>query len=115
MSLVAAEQTTHKHLISQLSGKRNEVAHAQYAAQLRHSGKDFLSGVQTTLATLVSDDMLTFESGLSLFLSVWSRLRTDCSEIFHWLQNPSPQAVRTTFRDDDTFRAYAWCRLFLLR
>jgi len=75
-----------------LDRKRNEVAHAQYAAQLRHSGKDFLSGVQTTLAALVSDDMLTFESGLSLFLSVWSRLRTDCSEIFHWLQSPSPQA-----------------------
>lgn len=75
-----------------LERKRNEVAHAQYAAQLRHSGKDFLSGVQTTLATLVSDDILTFESGLSLFLAVWSRLRTDCSEMFHWLQNPSPQA-----------------------
>lgn len=73
--------------------KRNEVAHAQYASQLRQSRTDPLAAAQTMLSAFLLDQMLTSESGSSLFLSIWSRLRTDCNEIFHWLKNPGQFAV----------------------
>jgi len=74
--------------LSSTIGKRNEVAHAQYASQLRQSRTDPLAAAQTMVSAFLLDQMLTSESGLSLFLSIWSRLRTDCNEIFHWLKNP---------------------------
>ncbi|KAF8902623.1 hypothetical protein CPB84DRAFT_1775843 [Gymnopilus junonius] len=73
--------------------KRNEVAHAQYASQLRQNRTDPLAIAQTMVSTYFSDQTLTSESVLGLFLSIWSRLRTDCSEIFHWIKNPSHVAV----------------------
>ena len=75
--------------LSLATGKRNEVAHAQYASQLRQSRTDPLATAQTMLSAFLLDQMLTSESGSSLFLSIWSRLRTDCNEIFHWLKNPA--------------------------
>ncbi|KAF8955056.1 hypothetical protein BDZ97DRAFT_346051 [Flammula alnicola] len=73
--------------------KRNEVAHAQYAAQLSQDRTNPLATAQTMLSAFLLDQMLTSESGLSLFLSIWSRLRTDCSEIYHWVKNPGQSAV----------------------
>ncbi|KDR77315.1 hypothetical protein GALMADRAFT_139308 [Galerina marginata CBS 339.88] len=73
--------------------KRNEVAHAQYAAQLRQSRTDPLAVAQTMVSSFLLDQMLTSESGLSFFLSIWSRLRTDCTEIFQWTKNPGQFAV----------------------
>ncbi|KAF8153200.1 hypothetical protein B0H34DRAFT_722612 [Crassisporium funariophilum] len=75
----------------QLERKRNEVAHAQYNAEMRQSRTDPLAGAHTMLATFLLEELLTSESGLSLFLSIWSRLRTDCSDIFHWIKNPHGQ------------------------
>jgi hypothetical protein len=40
------------------------------------------------MSTLVSDEMIAIESGISFFLSIWSRLQWDCTDILHWLQNP---------------------------
>ncbi|PPQ70334.1 hypothetical protein CVT26_014606 [Gymnopilus dilepis] len=74
-------------------GKRNEVAHAQYAAQLSQSRNDPMAVAHTMVATYLSDQTLTSESALSLFLSIWSQLRTDCSKIFHWIKNPNHVAV----------------------
>lgn len=71
-----------------VAGKRSEVAHAQYSAQLRQSRTDPLACAQTMVCSFLLDELLTSESGLSLFLSLWSRLRSDCSEIYHWLKNP---------------------------
>jgi hypothetical protein len=73
--------------------KRNEVAHAQYASQLSQSRTDPLAIAQTMVSAFLLDQTLTSESGLSLFLSIWSRLRTDCSEIFHWIKNPGQVPV----------------------
>lgn len=71
-----------------VAGKRSEVVHAQYSAQLRQSRTDPLACAQTMVCSFLLDELLTSESGLSLFLSLWSRLRSDCSEIYHWLKNP---------------------------
>lgn len=78
------------------SGKRNEVAHAQYAAQLRQDRVDPLATAQTMLSAFLLDQMLSSESGLSIFLSIWARLRTDCNEIYHWVKNPG-QSVSLLF------------------
>ncbi|KAF8809624.1 hypothetical protein BYT27DRAFT_7093581 [Phlegmacium glaucopus] len=76
----------------QLDRKRNEVAHAQYAAQLRQSRTDPVATAHTMLSAFSLDQLLTSESGLSLYLAIWSRLRTDCSDIFHWIKNPPGQS-----------------------
>ncbi|KAF9485733.1 hypothetical protein BDN70DRAFT_916837 [Pholiota conissans] len=73
--------------------KRNEVAHAQYAAQLRQDRIDPLATAQNMLSSILLDQMLSSESGLSIFLSIWARLRTDCNEIYHWVKNPGQSAV----------------------
>lgn len=73
---------------------RNEVAHAQYSAQVCHRKADAIIAAQTTISALVSDEMIIIESGLSLFLSVWSRLQFDCAELLQWLQAPKTHPVR---------------------
>ncbi|KAF9530591.1 hypothetical protein CPB83DRAFT_850588 [Crepidotus variabilis] len=76
--------------------KRNEVAHAQYTAQMRQNRTDPLATAHSMLSSFLLDTLLMTESGLSLFLSIWSRLRTDCMEVFQWLKDPkmaSPIAV----------------------
>ncbi|KAG6811620.1 hypothetical protein H0H92_006584 [Tricholoma furcatifolium] len=75
-------------LYEQLDLIRSEVAHAQYTAQVHQRKTDALTSAQTTMSTLVSDEMISLESCLSLFLSTWSRLHVDCTEILRWLQNP---------------------------
>ncbi|GLB39918.1 hypothetical protein LshimejAT787_0704280 [Lyophyllum shimeji] len=75
-------------LYEQLDLTRNEVAHAQYTAQVCHRKTDAITTAQTTMSTLVSDEMIALESGLSFFLIVWSALQSDCADILHWLQNP---------------------------
>jgi len=72
-------------------GKQNEVAHAQYAAQMRQSRTDPVATAHTMLSAFCLDQLLTSESGLSLYLAIWSRLRTDCSDILYWIKNPSEQ------------------------
>ena len=74
-------------------GKQNEVAHAQYAAQMRQSRTDPVATAHTMLSAFCLDQLLTSESGLSLYLAIWSRLRTDCSDILYWIKNPSGQSV----------------------
>lgn len=115
MSLIYQEVQVHLFL-SWAIGKRNEVAHAQYASQLRQSRTDPLATAQTMVSAFLLDQMLTSESGLSLFLSIWSRLRTDCNEIFHWLKNPA-QFVSAHPTGFLTFRVIEYpisLRLFLL-
>jgi len=75
----------------QLDRKQNEVAHAQYAAQMRQSRTDPVATAHTMLSAFCLDQLLTSESGLSLYLAIWSRLRTDCSDILYWIKNPSEQ------------------------
>ncbi|RDB23491.1 hypothetical protein Hypma_009392 [Hypsizygus marmoreus] len=75
-------------LYEQLDLTRNEVAHAQYTAQVCHRKTDAITTAQTTMSTIVFDEMIAIESGLSLFLSIWSRLQCDCTDILQWLQNP---------------------------
>ncbi|CAA7269934.1 unnamed protein product [Cyclocybe aegerita] len=73
--------------------KRNEVAHAQYAAQLRQSRTDPLAAAQAMLCAFLLDELLTSESGLSLFLSIWSRLHRDCNDVYQWIANPAHTAT----------------------
>ena len=40
------------------------------------------------LSAFCLDQLLTSESGLTLYLAIWSRLRTDCSDILHWIKSP---------------------------
>ncbi|KAG5728126.1 hypothetical protein E4T56_gene19240 [Termitomyces sp. T112] len=74
-------------LYEQLDLIRNEVAHAQYTAEVCQRKTDVLSSVQTMMSSLVCDEMISIESGFSLFLSVWSRLHADCTVILDWVQN----------------------------
>ncbi|KAF9011841.1 hypothetical protein BDQ17DRAFT_791867 [Cyathus striatus] len=64
--------------------KRNEVAHAQYTAQLRHSGADIITLTHNSVASLVSDEIMVLETSLGLFGAIWARLLGDCTEILHW-------------------------------
>lgn len=73
-----------------LDSKRNEVAHAQYSSQIRMQQNDCLAIAHSTLASLVADVSLSLESGLVLFLSIWSRLRMDCGEILQWISAAAP-------------------------
>ena len=79
-------------------GTQNEIAHAHYASQVSHRKTDVLTTARTTLSMLVSDEMLTIETGLSLFLSIWSRLQTDCMDILKWLQKGKHHSVCWTYR-----------------
>lgn len=67
---------------------RNEVAHAHYITQISLQKTDALTSTHTAVSSLATDEMLTIESVMSLFLSIWSRLRIDCTDILQWLQNP---------------------------
>jgi hypothetical protein len=80
-------------LYDHLDRTQNEIAHAHYASQVSHRRTDVLTTARTTLSMLVSDEMLTVETGLSLFLSIWSRLQTDCTDILKWLQNGKHHSV----------------------
>ncbi|KAF8719153.1 hypothetical protein AX14_011392 [Amanita brunnescens Koide BX004] len=74
-------------LYEQLDQTYNEVAHVQYAVQTGPARSDVLvNNVQTHLALLVSDVMLTTESVISLFLAIWARLQCDCTEMLYWLK-----------------------------
>jgi hypothetical protein len=88
LALNTPELATIDRLYEQLDLSRNEVAHAQYTAQVCHRKTDAITTAQTTMSTLVSDEMIAIELGLSFFLSIWSRLQSDCTDILHWLQNP---------------------------
>jgi hypothetical protein len=88
LALNTPDLATIGRLYEQFDLTRNEVAHAHYTAQVCHRKTDAITTAQTTMSTLVSDEMITFELGLSLFVSIWSRLQSDCTDILHWLQNP---------------------------
>jgi len=75
----------------QLDRKRNEVVHAQYDAQLHQSRTDPVATAHTMVSAFCLDQLLTSESGLSLYLAIWSRLRTDCSDILYWIKSPPGQ------------------------
>ncbi|TFK75683.1 hypothetical protein BDN72DRAFT_450399 [Pluteus cervinus] len=75
-------------LEQQLDRTRNEVAHADYTAQLSHSNTDVVTTAQKAISTLVADEILAFESMLCFLLSAWTRLQTDCAEIYRWLSQP---------------------------
>ena len=78
----------HLLTIHDLVEKRSEVAHAQYASQLRQDRVNPLTTTQTMVSAFLLDQMLTSECGLGIFMATWARLRTDCSEIYHWVKNP---------------------------
>jgi len=68
----------------------------QYAAHLQHNPSDPLSSAHTTLCSMILDELLITESALNFFLSIRTLLRKDCSEILHWLKDPS-EPVRPIF------------------
>lgn len=70
-------------------GKRNEVAHVQYAANLRQCPTDPLSIAHKMLCAFLLEELLIMESALNFFLSIWSQLRSDCTEVFKWLKDPT--------------------------
>jgi hypothetical protein len=57
------------------------------------SRTDPVATAHTMLSAFCLDQLLTSESGLSLYLAIWSRLRTDCSDILYWIKNPAGQSV----------------------
>jgi len=73
--------------------KRNEVVHVQYAAHLQANPSDPLSNAYTTLCSLILDELLMTESALNFFLAIRSSLRNDCTEMLHWLKDPSVPAA----------------------
>ncbi|KAF8634374.1 hypothetical protein AX15_000944 [Amanita polypyramis BW_CC] len=76
----------------QLEQTYNEVAHVHYAIQTGPARSDALvNGVQTHLALLISEILLTTESIISLFLAIWSKLQCDCTEILYWLNGTGPE------------------------
>ncbi len=78
----------HLLTIHDLVEKRDEVVHAQYASQLRQDRVNPLTTAQTMVSAFLLDQMLTSECGLGIFMAIWARLRTDCSEIYHWVKDP---------------------------
>ena len=60
---------------------------------MRQSRTDPVATAHTMLSAFCLDQLLTSESGLSLYLAIWSRLRTDCSDILYWIKNPAGQSV----------------------
>ncbi|TEB26864.1 hypothetical protein FA13DRAFT_1737070 [Coprinellus micaceus] len=82
------------HKISQaysdLELKRSEFAHAQYTAQIRTQQNDCMAITQTRIASLCSDTMLALESTFGFSQSIWARLKTDCCDIFQWLNAATP-------------------------
>ncbi|PPQ66430.1 hypothetical protein CVT24_007196 [Panaeolus cyanescens] len=82
------------HAYSQMDAKQNELAHAQYSSQIRQSRTDHLGNAHTQLISFLVEYLMASESTLSLFLSIWSRLRTDCTEVFYWSKSgPSPSTT----------------------
>ncbi|KAF9045319.1 hypothetical protein BJ165DRAFT_1346256 [Panaeolus papilionaceus] len=82
------------HAYAQLDAKQSELAHAQYSSQLRQSRTDHLANTHTQIISFLLEYLMASQSTLSLFLSIWSRLRTDCSEVFHWSKSgPSPSTA----------------------
>ncbi|KAF8351927.1 hypothetical protein F5887DRAFT_6191 [Amanita rubescens] len=74
-------------LYEQLDQTHNEVAHVQYTLQTGPARSDSqATNVQTHLALLVPEVLLTAESVISLFLAIWSRLQCDCTEMLYWLK-----------------------------
>ncbi|KAF8208307.1 hypothetical protein K438DRAFT_1813786 [Mycena galopus ATCC 62051] len=74
-------------LFQELDATRNEVAHAQYTAQISHRKSDVLSKARTTISDLVPNEMLVLEAALSLFTAIWMRLQADSLDIFNWVQH----------------------------
>ncbi|KAF8219636.1 hypothetical protein L208DRAFT_1338840 [Tricholoma matsutake] len=93
----------------QLEGTQNSVTHAQYTAQVCHRRTHGLTTAQTTISSLVSEEMIVMESGLSFFLSIWSRLQYDCNDILNWLQHPRghpiPHAIASLLDGGDNLYA----------
>jgi hypothetical protein len=70
-------------------GKRNEVAHLQYAAHLQANPSDPLSNAHAALCSLILDELLITESSLNFFLAIRSSIRKDCTEMLLWLKDLS--------------------------
>lgn len=68
-------------------GTRNEVAHAQYTAQISHRTSDVLSQARTAISDLVPNEISILEATLSFFLAIWLRLQADCLDVVNWIQN----------------------------
>lgn len=60
---------------------------------MRQSRTDPVAAAHTMLSAFCLEQLLTSESGLSLYLAIWTRLRTDCSDILYWIKNPAGQTV----------------------
>ena len=65
---------------------------------MRQSRTDPVATAHTMLSAFCLEQLLTSESGLSLYLAIWTRLRTDCSDILYWIKNPAGQSVSAVLR-----------------
>ncbi|KAJ7130132.1 hypothetical protein C8R44DRAFT_61510 [Mycena epipterygia] len=74
-------------LFQDLDGTRNEVAHAQYTAQISHRKSDVLSQARTAISDLVPNEISILEATLNFFLAIWLRLQADCLDVVSWIQN----------------------------
>ncbi|KAJ7164980.1 hypothetical protein C8R46DRAFT_301577 [Mycena filopes] len=75
------------NLFQELDGTRNEVAHAQYTAQISHRKSDVLSKARIATSDLVPNQISLLEPILSLITAIWLRLQGDSSDVLHWVQN----------------------------
>ncbi|KAJ7507282.1 hypothetical protein B0H11DRAFT_197708 [Mycena galericulata] len=89
LSLNGNDLSQMSNLFQDLDGTRNEVAHAQYTAQISHRKSDALSKARTAISELVPNEISTLETAITFFMSVWLTLQADCLEIVTWIQNNS--------------------------
>ncbi|KAL0946185.1 hypothetical protein HGRIS_012446 [Hohenbuehelia grisea] len=95
-------------LYEQLDRTHNEVAHADYAAQVSHRRNDSVTTSRAAVSSLASDQMMAIQGSLGLFLAIWSRLQTDCTEILRWVQtthspNDLPPSLTVYLQGGQTF------------
>ncbi|KAJ7595020.1 hypothetical protein C8J56DRAFT_454931 [Mycena floridula] len=88
LTISTSATTPIANLYEQLDRNQNEMTHAHYAVQVSHRTTDVLTSSILTISTLISEEMLILEASLSFFLTIWSRLQSDCLAVHQWLQDP---------------------------
>ncbi|KAL0579932.1 hypothetical protein V5O48_002103 [Marasmius crinis-equi] len=87
VALSGTEAAAIADLFDQLESAHNELAHIHYSVEVTRRRTDLMNTTRTAMSTLVSDEILNIQAGLSLFLAIWASLRTECMAILDWLQN----------------------------
>lgn len=80
-------------LYQQLERTENEKTHIHYTVQMAHRRTDLITMVRTAMSSLVSNEITTFETGLTFLLTLWSRLQTDCLQLNKWLSESCHQEI----------------------